>query len=73
MWRRSALGFAGRMVKLEATYGFAARDGMGDWVFAHRSQVKAGIWARLRLGCRVKFRVGFTMKGAAACDLALAE
>jgi len=28
--------FAGRVVRLEATYGFVSQDGIGDWVFVSR-------------------------------------
>ena len=63
--------YGGRLARLEATYCFAARDGLADWVFAHRSQVKAGVWRRLEVGCRVQFRIGFTMKGPVACELKL--
>ena len=63
--------YSGRVVKLEATYCFAARDGGGDWVFVHRSGVGTKLWRMLEVGSRVRFRIGFTMKGPAGCDLAL--
>jgi cold shock CspA family protein len=61
--------FTGRVVRLEATYGFVARDGINDWVFAHRSNVDAAVWTRIRVGSRVRFRIAFTMKGQGAMDL----
>ena len=63
--------FSGRVVRLEATYCFVARDGIADWVFTHRSKVDAALWATLRVGSRVRFHIAFTMKGAAAADLML--
>ena len=61
--------FSGRVERLEATYCFVARDGIGDWVFAHRSEVDAATWKRLRMGSRVRFQIAFTMKGQAAQNL----
>ena len=63
--------FNGRVERLEATYCFVARDGMGDWVFAHRAAMKKAVWKEMLLGRRVRFRVAFTMKGPAAVDLDL--
>ena len=61
--------FSGRVVRLEATYCFVARDGLADWVFTHRSKVNAALWTTLRVGSRVRFHIAFTMKGSAAADL----
>ena len=61
--------FGGRVVRLEATYCFVTRDGIGDWVFAHRSQADTALWTTLGVGCRVRFHITFTMKGPAAADL----
>jgi cold shock CspA family protein/tetratricopeptide (TPR) repeat protein len=61
--------FSGGVVRLEATYGFVARDGIGDWVFMHRSEVNAGDWTTLRMGSRVRFQIAFTMKGQTAKNL----
>ena len=63
--------FSGRVVRLEATYCFVARDGIADWVFTHRSKVDTTLWVTLRVGTRVRFHIAFTMKGAAAADLML--
>lgn len=61
--------FSGRIARLEATYGFVVRDGIGDWVFAHRSEVRTELWTTLRTGSRVRFQVAFTMKGPSARNL----
>jgi len=61
--------FSGRVVRMEATYCFVARDGIGDWVFVHRNAVDAAAWTTLRLGSRVRFQIAFTMKGQAAQNL----
>ena len=61
--------FSGRLVRLEATYGFVARDGVGDWVFVHWKSVDADLWRALRVDCRLEFQVGFSMRGAAALEL----
>jgi cold shock CspA family protein/tetratricopeptide (TPR) repeat protein len=61
--------FTGRVVRLEATYGFVSRDGIGDWVFVHRSEVRPEYWTNLRIGSRVRFQIAFTMKGQGATNL----
>ena len=62
--------FSGRVERLEATYCFVTRDGIGDWIFAHRSEVDAALWTTLGVGSRVRFHIAFTMRGPAAADLA---
>jgi tetratricopeptide (TPR) repeat protein len=59
----------GRVVRAEATYCFVQRDGSGDWVFLHRSDVMAIPWDQLTPGTRVRFRLGFTMRGPAAIEV----
>ena len=61
--------FSGRIVRLEATYGFVVKDGIGDWVFVHRSDVNPDLWPSLRIGSRVRFQVAFRMQGPAARNL----
>ena len=61
--------FNGRVERLEATYCFVARDGVGDWVFAHRAAMNGTLWDEMSLSRRVRFRVAFSMKGPAAVDL----
>ena len=63
--------YRGRVARLEATYCFVARDGAGDWIFAHRSEVTPDLWARLQIDTRVRYHIAFTMKGAAAADMML--
>lgn len=62
---------SGSVTRLEATYCFIARDGLADWVFAHRSGVDPSRWEQLRPGTRVRFQIGFTMKGPAALELSI--
>ena len=62
--------FSGRVVRLEATYCFVTRDGVGDWIFVHRSAVDPALWTTLGVGSRVRFHIAFTMKGPAGADLA---
>lgn len=62
---------SGRVVRLEATYGFVARDGLADWVFMHRRDAGEDAWRRLKVGSRLQFVIAFTMKGAVAQDVAV--
>jgi len=61
--------FTGTVWRLEATHGFLTRDGMGDTVFMHISNVKPGIWTLLANGDRVVFSLAFTFRGPAAFDV----
>lgn len=61
--------FAGTVWRLEATHGFLTRDGMGDTVFMHISNVKSGVWKLLANGDKVNFSLGFTFGGPAAFDV----
>lgn len=61
--------FSGTVWRLEATHGFLTRDGMGDTVFMHISNVKAGVWTLLANGDKVTFSLAFTFKGPAAFDV----
>jgi len=61
----------GVVARVEATYCFIARDGMGDWVYAHSNDISDDIWSHVQVGLRVRFRVGFTLKGPTALDVAL--
>ena len=60
--------FAGEIARMEATYCFIARDGVGDWVYGHRDNVGYG-WAALEYRKRVRFRLGFAFGGPSAFDL----
>lgn len=59
----ATIEFAGRIAKLEASYGFIEREGLGDWIFLHRRVVGSAAWERLRSGQRVWFKIGFTYGG----------
>jgi cold shock CspA family protein len=54
--------FAGAVARLEASHGFAAIDGRGDWIFFHESHVTEGLLAQLVTGKRVKFFVGLCLR-----------
>ncbi|MBW3570797.1 MAG: SIR2 family protein [Gemmatimonadetes bacterium] len=61
--------FAGAIVRLEAAYGFAQRDGVADWIFVHRNNVEEADWGKLRLRTRVAFNIGFSYAGVRALNL----
>ena len=66
--RKTAERFTGRVEKLESSYALVSRDGRGDWIFLHVSNVPDALWDALRVGTRLKFSIGFTFRGAAAVD-----
>jgi tetratricopeptide (TPR) repeat protein len=59
----------GYIAKIETTYCFILRDGVADWIFAHRNNVDQELWDNLARDSRVKFKIGFTMKGPSAFDV----
>ena len=61
--------FTGRIIKLEASYGILARDGTGDRVFVHISNVNEDTWPLLSTNTRLRFRLGFTFSGPTAFDV----
>jgi len=63
--------FSGTITRIEATHGFVAIDGRGDWLFFHETDVAEGVWDRLWSGTRVIFAIGFTLRGPKALALRL--
>jgi len=61
--------FTGTVVKKEDTTGFVQRDGPGDWLFFHKSDVAYEIWTKIRIQQRVIFKIGFSFSGAKAVEL----
>ena len=62
--------FRGEIVRLEATYCFIARDGMGDWIYAYRDNI-GQLWSKLTVRQRVVFRIAFSFSGPSAFDVHL--
>jgi tetratricopeptide (TPR) repeat protein len=62
--------FRGEVVRLETTYCFIARDGVGDWIYAYRDNT-GDAWAALNRKSRVIFRIAFTFVGPSAFDVRL--
>jgi len=62
--------FRGEVVRLESTYCFIARDGIGDWIYAYRTNTSE-TWASLSRNARVTFEIAFSFKGPNAFDLQL--
>jgi Flp pilus assembly protein TadD len=61
--------FRGTIARIEENYCFIARDGRSDWVFAARSGVERSSWVGFSVGNRVRFRIAFNFRGAAAFDI----
>jgi hypothetical protein len=58
--------FSGSIFRLEASHALLSRDGMGDVVFMHISNVKPGLWKFFTNGHRVDFSLAFTFRGPSA-------
>lgn len=63
--------YKGSVVRLEATYCFISRDGLNDWIYAHRSNINDSAWRSIAAGARVTFRIAFTMRGPSAFEVDL--
>jgi cold shock CspA family protein len=63
--------FQGQVSKREAGYCFIARDGAGDWIYAHASNMDENTWKQLILGSRVEFRIAFSIRGVKAFEVHL--
>jgi cold shock CspA family protein len=61
--------FEGRIAKREFAYGFVAREGTNDWIYVHSSNLRSDTWESVTHGTRLAFKIGFTLKGAAAFDV----
>lgn len=58
----------GEIARMEATYCFIVRDGLGDQIHAHRDNMTL-VWDSLRYRSKVRFRIGFTFAGPTAIDV----
>jgi cold shock CspA family protein len=61
--------FEGKIVRMEASHAFVIRDGLGDTVFLHASNVSPGLWKNLSSENRLSFSIAFTFGGANAFDI----
>lgn len=61
--------FAGSIVKMEATYCFVSRDGIGDGIYINPDNFEMDDWTLLTVGTRVQFKIAFSMKGPCAINI----
>lgn len=65
--------FEGSVVKKEEGYIFIQSPDFGQDVYGHVSEVAEEDWPRLTFNRRVRFHLGFTMRGPAASDIRILE
>lgn len=63
--------FEGILEKKLNTFGFIRRDGRGDEIFIHSSNINPRLWAKISRGSRIKFAIGFNYKGPLAVEIEL--
>jgi len=64
--------FSGSVARVEAAHGFVEVDGSGESLFFHRNDtIDEAVWDDLRSGSRVKFEIGFTLRGPLAINVDL--
>ena len=63
------VSFTGAVARKVPDYCFVQRDGPADLLFTHISHVDQAFWQRLSIGQRVRFKLGFTYRGAVAVQL----
>jgi len=61
--------FEGRMSQPQGSYGFIIRDGPGDLIYAHATNVPEDIWNTMTVGMRVRFSIAFSLRGTGAFEL----
>ena len=61
--------FRGVLVRLDDTYGWILRDGLGDRIYVREEYLSSGEWATLRERDRVEFSIGFSFGGPTAVDI----
>ncbi len=63
--------FGGSITKMEATYCFVLRDGIGDHIYVNPDNFEVDDWTLLTVGTRVRFHIAFSMKGPRAINVEL--
>jgi hypothetical protein len=63
--------FHGSIVRMESTHCFISRDASNDWIFTYQDNVLPEVWAQLKQGVRVCFKIAFTMRGPSAFEVSL--
>jgi len=61
--------FRGTINSIHASFAFLTRDGLGDRIFISRERQKKDKWDKFRTSQRVKFKIGFTYRGAEAFEI----
>ena len=61
--------FTGVVRLREETFGWIERDGLGDSIWLHKSNVAKRVWADLRERQLVQFEIGFTFAGPVALSV----
>lgn len=62
--------FIGAFGKVERTFGFVSVEGSGREIFVHKNEADH-IWENLKANVRVKFEIGFTLRGPVAVNIEL--
>jgi hypothetical protein len=65
-----AITYSGRIVMLEASYGFVRRELYGDDIYLSKFESNT-LWSSLKPGMPIKFNVGFNYKGPVAINIKL--
>lgn len=65
--------FEGRVARREASYCFISRDGVGDRIYAHSTNMSDSAWSLITIGSRIRFKIAFNFKGASAFGVVLLD
>ena len=63
--------FVGSISSLGPNHCWIRRDGLSDFIFAHRGDTPPDVWRALTHGDRVSFKIGFNFKGPTASALTI--
>jgi tetratricopeptide (TPR) repeat protein len=60
--------FDGSITSLKGDFAFVSCSQLGSSLYLHRTEMKDDCWPRIRVGDRLRFKVGFSFRGPACID-----
>lgn len=64
--------FSGKIWRVETNYALIIRDGVGDIIFLHSSNVPMSVWKEIVAGDPITFEIAFTFRGPSAFAIGVA-
>lgn len=61
--------YTGQVIRREDSFGWIKRDNVDDQVLIHSRNLTKEVWAEIRRGSRLNFRIAFNYRGPIAVDI----